>query len=237
MRHKGLFLTFAALGTSALLLPTMSAQSYFRRANLISAADPYQGRCTISVVVDGTSDVEIRGDNATLRDIAGEPARWQRFECTGPLTNAATGLRIRAIEGTGRMTLTHDAYDNGVAVVRVDNAGRGDELYTFDILWQNRPVSPPAYTAPPATYGYSERSVITEDDSIQACRSAVEGRIRGDGYRYVRFGSITADDRGRHEMVTGTATGDRPSHSDYFTFSCRVNPEDGAIRHVDVTRR
>jgi len=164
MKHKGQFLTFAAVVASALLTVPVRAQSPYRRANLISATSPYEGRCTVSVVVDGAAGVEIRGDSATLRDISGEPARWQRFECTGPLPYSAADLRIRAVEGGGRMTLTHDTYNGGVAVVRVDNFGRGDELYTFDVHWD---------TARPSASGSADREV-TEDDAIQSCRSAVE---------------------------------------------------------------
>ena len=134
MKHKGLFLTFAA-GGGALLTVPVSAQSYYRRANLVSANGPDEGRCTVSVVVDGATDVEIRGDRATLRDISGEPARWRRFECTGPLPYSPANVGLRAIEGNGKMTLTRDTYNGGVAVVRVDNLGRGDELYTFDVFW------------------------------------------------------------------------------------------------------
>ena len=227
MNHKGLFLTLAVLVAVALLTPEVSAQSPYRRANLISTSDPYEGRCTISVVVDGATDVEIRGDSATLRDISGEPARWQRFECTGPLPYLPSDLRIRAIEGSGRMTLTHDTLNGGVAVVRVNNLGRGDELYTFDVFWNN---------GRPRSSGFADREV-TDDDAIQSCRSAVENRIRGDGYRYVRFGSMSTDDRGASEFVTGTATGDRSYRSEAFSFSCRVDPDNGQVRHVDVTRR
>jgi len=226
MKHKGLFLTFALLAVLAWLTAPVSAQSPNRRANLISATDPHEGRCTVSVLVDGATNVEIRGDSATLHDISGEPSRWRRFECTGPLPYRAADLRIRAVEGDGTMTLTHDTYNGGVAVVRVNNAGRGDELYTFDVFWDN---------GRPSASGFADREV-TEDDVVQSCRSAVETKIRNEGYRYVRFGSISADDRGVNEWVDGTATGDRPGRSDVFSFSCRLNP-DGQVRHVDISRR
>ena len=128
MKHKGLFLTFAALAAGGLLTVPVSAQSSYRRASLVSADGPDEGRCTVSVVVSGSTDVEIRGDRATLRDISGGPARWQRFECTGPLPYSPALVGLRAIEGNGKMTLTRDTYNGGVAVVRVDNQGRCDEL-------------------------------------------------------------------------------------------------------------
>ncbi len=230
MNHKGLFLTFALAIALAPLTTPVRAQSAYRRANFINATDPREGRCTISVIVDGASDVEIRGDHATLRDISGEPARWQRFECTEPLPYNPVGMRIRAVEGNGRMTLTHDTSNGGVAVVRVNNFGRGDEMYTFDVFWDNGGRSSNYYS------GTADREV-TDNDSMQSCRSAVESRIRNDGFRNVRFGSMSTDDRGATEFVSGTATGDRPYRSEVFGFSCRVNPYDGQVRRVDITRR
>jgi hypothetical protein len=232
MRHKGLFLTYAAVAL-ALLPASGSAQSAYRRANLINAADPNEGRCTVSVVVDGATDVELRGDSATLRDLSGRPPSWQRFECTGPLPYSPADLRIRAVEGRGRITLTHDSNSGGVAIVRIDDPAAGAEMYTFDVYWDNRDYRDNRRTQ---SYGDADRAMM-DDDAMQSCRSAVESRIRGDGYRYVRFGQMSTDDRGRGEFVSGTATGDRPNRSDVFNFTCRVNPYDGEVRRVDVTRR
>ena len=43
------------------------------------------GKCTVEVVVDGAAEVEIRGDNAVLRNLKGQPPQWRRFECNAPL--------------------------------------------------------------------------------------------------------------------------------------------------------
>ena len=222
-RNKSLLLTFVAL---VALTITGSAQSRSRRAALIGTDNPSEGRCTVSVLVDGAADVEIRGDNAILHSVAGAPPQWQRFECTGPLPYSPADLRIRAIEGNGRMTLTHDSSNGSVAVVRITNPDPGDQLYTFDVFW--RPER--AYTSSDAD------RLIPDDDSIQSCRTAAERRIRNDGYRDVRFGSVSRDIRGSNDLVTGTATANRRDGSDAFNFSCRVDPADGQVRRLDVSR-
>src|SRR5437016_10625414 len=47
----------------------LNAQSYQRKADIRGGGNPNQGKCTIEVVVDGAAEVEIRGDNAVLRNL------------------------------------------------------------------------------------------------------------------------------------------------------------------------
>jgi hypothetical protein len=223
-KRKNMLLTCVALVTLATMA---SAQTRSRRAALISTDDPSEGRCTVAVLVDGAADVEIRGDTAVLRGLSGAPPQWQRFECTGPLPYSPANLRLRAIEGTGRMTLTHDSSNGSVAVVRIANSDVGDQLYTFDVFWRPERVS---------TSSDADR-LILDDDSIQSCRTAAEGRLRNDGYRNVRFGSVARDIRGSNDLITGTATASRSYGSEAFSFSCRVDPDDSHVRRLDVTRR
>jgi hypothetical protein len=225
MKHNNnVLLTCAALIASA---AAGNAQSY-RRAALIRASDPYEGRCTVSVLVDGAADVEIRGDNASLRRVSGgAPPRWERFECTGPLPNSAANLRLRAVEGNGRMALTHDSYNGGVAVVHMANSDFGDQLYTFDVFWR-----------PERVYQSTDADrMIIDDDSVQSCRTAAENRIRDDGYRDIRFGSVSKEMRGANDLVMGTASASRTYGPESFSFSCRVDPDDGHVRRLDLTRR
>ncbi len=225
MRLKGLFLTMSVL---VALTAVANAQTFRRRATLISSSNPNEGRCTVSVFVDGAADVEIRGDDATLRNVTGASPHWQRFECTAPLPNHPADLHLRAVEGNGRMTLTHDTNYGGVADVRVTNLEGGDQLFTFDVFW-NRDRSNYSNEA--------DRAAVADEDAVQSCRTAVENRIRNDGYRYVRFGSISVDDHGSNDWVSGTATADRRYNAETFGFSCRVSPYDGQVLSLDVTRQ
>jgi len=221
---KGLFLTFFAL-----VACIVNAQTSHRRAALVYASNPYVGRCTVSVLVDGAADIEIRGDDATMRNVTGYPPRWQSFACTGPMPVAAADLSLRAIEGNGQITLSRDSYRPGLAIVRVTNLEGGDRLFTFELSWS--PSRPPAYST-----GEAERSAV-DDDAMQSCRTAVENRIRNNGYRYVRFGSIAMDDRAVSDRVTGTASASDTYRTAVFDFNCRVSTIDGQVRSLDVTSR
>ena len=61
------------------------AQTLERTASFLGGGSPDRGKCTIEVVVDTAAEVEIRGNRAILRNIAGQPPQWRRFECTGAL--------------------------------------------------------------------------------------------------------------------------------------------------------
>ena len=62
------------------------AQQYQRQARMVGGGSADRGKCTIEVVVDGTAEVEIRGDQGSIRNLAGRPAEWRRFECNAPST-------------------------------------------------------------------------------------------------------------------------------------------------------
>jgi len=211
-----------ALGTAA------HAQPAYRHAVLVPADYPDEGRCTVSVLVSGEAEVEIRADSASLRRVAGPSPVWERFECTGPLPQSSANLRIRAIEGTGRTTLTHDLDSGGVALVRIANPPTsGDQIYTFDLFWR-----------PDRAYQSAEADrAMLDDDSVQACRTAAENRIRNDGYRDVRFGDIVGSVAGANDLITGTASAVTSYGSQTFSFSCRVDPLDSRVIRLDMTRR
>src|SRR5690242_184927 len=65
-------------GAAIFTVPAAAQNS--RRALIRGNGNPNEGKCTIEVVVDGAADVEIRGDNATLRNLNGQPPQWRRFE-------------------------------------------------------------------------------------------------------------------------------------------------------------
>jgi hypothetical protein len=53
---------------------SMNAQTASRKAVLVNGGNRDSGKCTIEVVVDGSAEVEVRGDNATLRQYRGASA-------------------------------------------------------------------------------------------------------------------------------------------------------------------
>jgi len=128
---------------------------------------PDSGQCTVEVVVDGAAQVEIRGDNAVLRNLAGGPPQWRRFECTSVMPPNPRGFRFEGVDGRGKQQLTADPQRGGVAIVRIDDPQGGSEGYTFRILWggsgpmtSREPGPPPP---PPGRTGHEDPDAFHTD--------------------------------------------------------------------------
>ncbi|MCX6636467.1 MAG: hypothetical protein NT090_15515, partial [Acidobacteria bacterium] len=120
----------------AAIAGSVHAQTFERTASFLGGGSPGRGKCTIEVVVDTAAEVEIRGDRAILRNIAGQPPQWRRFECTGPLPPNPADFRFAGVDGRGRQNLVRDPRNSGgAAVIRIEDTAGGAEGYTFDIMW------------------------------------------------------------------------------------------------------
>src|SRR5689334_684163 len=75
------------------------ANAQTRRAAIVGGGDASRGKCTLEVMVDGSAQVEVRGDSATLRDTSGQTPQWRRFECTGPMPANPGNFRFSGING------------------------------------------------------------------------------------------------------------------------------------------
>ena len=76
--------------------------------------------------------------------------------------------------------------------------------------------------------------------AISACQSAVEERLRRDGYRNSRIASVKADDRpGRSDWIMGTLSAQQGQGGRTYNldFACSVDFATGAIRSVEVNRQ
>ena len=169
----------------------LHAQTLERHATFNYGGDPNRGKCTVEVVVDGAADVEIRGDNAVLRNLSGQPPQWRRFECNGPLPPNPVNFRFAGVDGRGRQTLIRDPRNGGVAVVRIEDRDNGREGYTFDIFWENGGAFPPPsrggqYPPPPPPDGRNDR----DRDAYHDDRDA---RFRGPDFRQRFFQRIRED--------------------------------------------
>ena len=138
MRTRYLFVLAAAVAVSA------NAQTFERRAEITGGGDRDHGKCTIEVVVDGAAEVEIRGDHAVLRNLAGQPPQWRRFVCNAPMPPDPVGFRFAGVDGRGRQSLVRPPERGGPAVIHIEDPPSGAEGYTFDIFWQMG-----GYAAPP----------------------------------------------------------------------------------------
>ena len=125
-------LTIAAI---AAIPVSLSAQISQRRAVMKGGGDSGRGKCTIEVVVDGAAEVEVRGDIATLRNLAGRPPQWRRFECNGVMPPNPVEFRFAGVDGRGRQELIRDPRSGGGAIVRIEDPDSGSEAYTFDLFW------------------------------------------------------------------------------------------------------
>src|SRR5579884_3039319 len=118
-----------------------------RRAVITGGGD--HGKCTIEVVVDGTAEVEVRGDTATLRNVAGQPPEWRRFQCNTVMPPDPVNFRFSGIDGRGRQELVASPRGGRPAVVRIDDPQGGREGYTFDLEWSYAGAPVPVPGPPP----------------------------------------------------------------------------------------
>jgi hypothetical protein len=189
-------LTVATLVTTTGIV---SGQSFERRATM-RGGSPDRGKCTIEVVVDGAAEVEVRGDSAVLRNLAGQPPQWRRFECTGPMPANPANFRFSGVDGRGRQTLVRDPRNGGGAVIRIEDPDNGSEGYTFDLTWSGGYPGGQAIPAYPGGQGpdrrdernpsYRDDRAYRDDDVYHRDR---DDRFRGEDWRQRFFERIRED--------------------------------------------
>ena len=223
---------------------TASAQTIQRRAAFTGGGRPGEGRCVVEVVVDGAAQVEIRGDNASLRNLKGQAPQWRRFECTAPMPLNPAGFRFHGIDGRGKQELMQEPRNGGPAVVQIDDPDNGSEGYTFEVTWGEggpearggpMPPSYPVQPVPPPP-GRGPNHFVT-DDAVQAC----QGYVRQQAARQFRANDIIFrrtrmdDQPGRNDWVTGFFEARSPSgRPRSFQFSCSVNFDNGVVRSATL---
>ena len=217
MNKKHIVLSAAIL---AGLIPAANANPVSRRANITGGGG--SGRCTIEVKVDHAAEVEVSGDIGFLTTIAGQPAEWRRFQCNMPLPSNPVDFRFVRINGRGDVRLVQDPRSTrGSAVVQITDPQGGRGGYTFDLQWRTREGG-----------GFPIARVI------RMCQDSVTDRLNQSGYQYVMFdGTAPSDNPGRHDRITGTASGQRRFSTTWFSFSCSVDFSSGRIHSVDIRRR
>lgn len=199
-------LCFLAMAGLAAL--SASAQTFERRADITGGGDRDRGKCTIEVVVDGSAEVEIQGDHAVLRNLAGQPPQWRRFLCNVRMPMNPEGFRFAGVDGRGRQTLIRAPQGGGPAVVRIDDPQSGSEGYTFDVMWQEGGMSaPPPPPPPPADRRYEDRDRDgdrfyreREDFYHGEWRARLFSRVRQD-LDYISRYTFRGDDRYRLDRV------------------------------------
>jgi hypothetical protein len=240
---------FTSMGL-AVLISSLGAQSLERRADLVGGADSSRGKCTVEVVVDGTAEVQIRGITGTLRDLQGQQPQWRRFQCTAPVPSNPGYFRFEGVDGRGRQELVEDPRSSGVAVVRITDADRGAEGYTFDLIWDNQSPDQPGRAFDRRRYpddgqfrpGFDglPGGRFTTDQAIHVCEDAIrqEARDRFGGVNIVFRDTRVDNNPGRNDWVVGVIAITRPWYrrNEVYRFSCSVDFRTGRVRtaHIGV---
>ena len=225
---------FLTLTAAAVLVAPMCAQNAERRATFTGGGGNDAGKCTIEVYVDGSADVEIRGDRGVLRTLSGQPAQWRRFECSGPMPENPGDFRFSGVDGRGKQELVQDpSRGRGAAVVRIQDSSGGAEGYTFDLVWRGAGfVSSP--TGQPL--GGRDRGG-SPTDATRACQDAVRERADQQyGLRSIDFRDLNADDnQGRNDRIVGSFDVRRDNYRDAYRFSCSVDLANGRVHSVEIS--
>jgi hypothetical protein len=218
-------------------------------------------------VVDTAAEVEIRGDTANLRTIAGQPAQWRRFECTGALPGNPSDFRFAGVDGRGRQNLVRDPRNGGVAVVRIEDTAGGSEGYTFDIFWGNGYGQGPGPISNGPDRGRVERGGddrgrdggfggdrgrfdggdrygrgrrFTTEQAVDVCQSSIRQQAE-QRFRTtnINFRRTSLDDNpGRQDWVVGIFDVRRgPGREEAYQFSCSVNFDNGVVRSAQIQSR
>src|SRR5260370_36264545 len=77
------------------------ANAQDQRRAVITGGGGDRGKCTIEVVVDGAAEGEIRGDNAILRNVSGQPPQFRRFQCHAVMPPNSVNFRFSGGDGLG----------------------------------------------------------------------------------------------------------------------------------------
>jgi hypothetical protein len=226
-----------AIATGAALMVPAYAQTAERRATFAGNGG-ITGKCAIEVYVDGSAEVEIRGDRGRLRTLNGQPAQWRRFVCTGPMPANPGEFRFIGVDGRGRQELVQSpANGGGAALVRIDDSNGGAEGYTFDLVWRTSGFvapQPPALTFP-LTIGRDRGA--SPDFALRACQDVVRERaVQQYSLRDVEFARANIEDNpGRNDRISGSFNARRDNNGETFGFSCELDLASGRVRTADIT--
>jgi len=126
----------------AIALTTIAgAQTIPQRAAMVGGGNPNAGQCTITVLVDGQAEIEIRGADASMRNLGGAPPQWRRFECSAPMPPNPANFQFAGINGRGQQRLVAAPRNGGPAMVRIEDPQDAAAEYTFRVTWGNFPAA------------------------------------------------------------------------------------------------
>jgi len=228
---------------ATLVLP-LNAQTLQHRATITGSGNADRGKCTVEVVVDGTSDIEIRGETGTLRNVSGQPPQWRRFECTSPMPANPVNLQFHGVDGRGRQEMIRDPRNGGAAVVRISDPSGGAEGYTFDLTWGGGgggygPGRPGDDRRFDDRSGYRDRTPngrFSADDTLRLCEESVrQEAVRRFNTPNISFRRANVKDNpGPQDWISGIFDVRRRGMDEAYRFSCAVNFDTGRVRSMRI---
>jgi hypothetical protein len=177
--RRPLFMILAA----AAALGTLSAQGLQRKASRARVGPGGGEGCTIDVVVDGAAEVEIRGDDAVLKNLSGQAPQFRAFDCSRPMPPNAPGFQFTVVDGRGRMELVRTPREGGPVVVRIDDPQPGQGEYRFEITWAGGRVE----------QGYRGEGDRNADRDHQGYQQERERFFQGEAWRRNLFQRVRED--------------------------------------------
>jgi hypothetical protein len=248
---------YIAAAAFAVIAGPLTAQTFQRRAEIAGGGYSDRGKCTVEVVVDGAAEVEIRGDNGTVRNLSGQPAQWRRFQCTGVLPANPAEFRFAVLEGRGHQQLVRDPRNGGVAVVRIEDPEGGAQAYAFEVTWgggapppvvqdrgrpdqrENRPYPDPADQRDRTWDRGQVNRRYTADQAIRICQDNVRqqatARFRTNSSNVTFQRTAIDDNPGRNDWVMGTFSVRRGYRGqETHRFACSVNFDNGQVRSATI---
>jgi hypothetical protein len=224
-----------AIGAIASLASGLNAQTYRRQAAIVGGGNGEWGHCSIEIVVDGAAEIAIRGDDATVTNLKGQPPELRRFECTAPIPPNPAEFRFNGTDGRGRQQLVNAPLQGQPAVIRIEDPQDGADRYRFELTW--RAAGPGPYSDRRDHDRDDTHRRFTTDQAVEVCQNAVRQQT-SNRYRTndVNFRQTHIDDApGRGDWVIGTLEARHPGMPDQILkFSCSVDFGTGQVRSAQV---
>ncbi|HEV2687436.1 MAG TPA: hypothetical protein VGV35_02745 [Bryobacteraceae bacterium] len=232
-------------GAFTAMAGALSAQTFQRRAALTGGGSPGVGECVVEVVVDGAAEIEIRGDNAQLRNLSGQAPQWRRFECSSPMPVNPGFFSFRGTDGRGDQELVRDPRKGGSAVVRIEDPESGAGVYRFQLTWNNGGGYPGApvnrrnewnRTTENGYYRDNGYRQFTQQDALRVCQNSVrEQAMERFHTGNLQFRTTAATNPDRPDWISGTLQiqGDY-GRDDWYQFGCSVDYDTGRVRNTQI---
>jgi hypothetical protein len=167
-----------------------------------------KGQCDIRLLVQGESEVSVRGDMVVIHTISGADSRDDGSECNFPLPGRELrGFNFEAVESRNEMRLVDppSGRNSFAAMVRIRDSAGNFGRYRFRLSWETGPVS----YLPRGAAGRHDEGFTANNALSFHGRGMGEQRIDGNGPRRLQDATINID-RGGRIVVSFHSEGPRP---------------------------